>query len=260
MIKTCENNKCKKEFITDCSKRKFCSKRCAVISYHFKNKELVRRRNKEIANRKDVKDKKKNKMILLYNDPVIRKKRSQISTRVHARSEVKRKVIRINIKNGQDLGIRKKIRLGNLKTWNNRKKREHSDIMKEVRNRPEVIEKYQKIYTQEKRRQFSLLFQGSNNPAWNGGSSFEPYSPEFTKDLKNFILQRDDYQCQNPDCWHAADYLSLCIHHIDYNKKNCYPNNLIALCISCNTRANKNRNHWKVFYMEIVNEKKIAFA
>ena len=44
----------------------------------------------------------------------------------------------------------------------------------------------------------------------------------------------------------------LCIHHIDYDKKNNNPENLITLCNSCHTKTNiKNRDYWKNYYSEI---------
>jgi hypothetical protein len=55
----------------------------------------------------------------------------------------------------------------------------------------------------------------------------------------------------NPLC--SGDYDSLCIHHIDYKKTNCSPRNLICVCISCNTRANYNREFWQEHYTNIIN-------
>ena len=33
-------------------------------------------------------------------------------------------------------------------------------------------------------------------------------------------------------------------NHIDYDKKNCNPENLITLCNHCNIKVNKNRDYW----------------
>jgi hypothetical protein len=92
------------------------------------------------------------------------------------------------------------------------------------------------------------------NPNWNNGSSFEPYCPVWLdKEFKKSILERDNYQCQNPDCWGTGSKLTG--HHIDYNKKNCDPFNIITVCNSCNGRANKDRDYWTKFYREIMNKK-----
>jgi len=92
---------------------------------------------------------------------------------------------------------------------------------------------------------------GINHPSWKGGISCEPYCFEWTsKEFKDFIKERDDYKCLNPDCWGTSKRLS--IHHIDYNKKNCGPENLITLCISCNSRANKDRKWHEAWYSAII--------
>ena len=44
----------------------------------------------------------------------------------------------------------------------------------------------------------------------------------------------------------------LVIHHIDYTKENCATDNLITLCISCNSRANHKRESWKKFYKRVL--------
>jgi hypothetical protein len=88
---------------------------------------------------------------------------------------------------------------------------------------------------------------GEGHPNWKGGISCEPYCDAWAdKEYKESIKKRDNHQCQNPDCWQTSKRLT--VHHIDYNKKNCVPENLITLCNSCNIRANYNRNYWKKLY------------
>jgi len=94
---------------------------------------------------------------------------------------------------------------------------------------------------------------GPNHPNWKGGISCEPYCDIWLdKEFKETIKARDSYKCQNPDCWGMSD--KLVIHHIDYNKKNCSPENLITLCNSCNVRANKNREWHNNYYKQIINK------
>lgn len=73
------------------------------------------------------------------------------------------------------------------------------------------------------------------------------------EEFKESIRERDNYECQNPDCWRKYDRLD--IHHIDYNKKDCHPSNLITLCVSCNSRANFKRDYWENLYQNIMHEK-----
>lgn len=80
-----------------------------------------------------------------------------------------------------------------------------------------------------------------------GGKS--PYCNEFYfKEFKDMIKERDGYICMTPGCKN----LNLCVHHIDYNKKNCNLNNLITVCRSCNCRANFNRPAWTILYCNIL--------
>lgn len=95
---------------------------------------------------------------------------------------------------------------------------------------------------------------GNKNPAWRGGISFEPYCRIFKDgEFKDYIKCRDKNRCQNPSC--SNKYNRLAIHHIDYDKKNCVVENLITLCVSCNTKANHNRSSWQKFYTRIVEMK-----
>lgn len=97
---------------------------------------------------------------------------------------------------------------------------------------------------------------GENASNWKGGISCEPYCDVWIdKEYKQSIRERDNNECQNPDCWHTSNHLSLTIHHIDYIKKNCIPKNLLTLCQSCNGRANFNREEWTVFYQKIIERK-----
>jgi len=100
-------------------------------------------------------------------------------------------------------------------------------------------------------RKHSIKTSGTGHWNWKGGISCEPYCDAWVdKEFKEDILERDNYECQNPNCWETNK--KICVHHIDYNKKNCNPNNLITLCASCNSRANFNRKWHKSFYRKIM--------
>ena len=95
-----------------------------------------------------------------------------------------------------------------------------------------------------------LNFRGRGHPNWKGGTSCEPYCKDWTKEYKEFIKERDGYKCLNPECLKKDTLLS--VHHIDYNKKNCKPENLITVCRSCNGRANKDRKWHTAWYKAII--------
>lgn len=79
---------------------------------------------------------------------------------------------------------------------------------------------------------------GPNNPAWEGGISILPYGPEFTRRFKRLIRERDGNKCQH--CGKTAkeerkvSHKTLSVHHIDHDKTNNDPNNVITTCNFCN--------------------------
>ncbi len=105
----------------------------------------------------------------------------------------------------------------------------------------------------KKRPEHSIKMSGKNHPNWQGGISSEPYCLEW-KFIRVEYKEYDNNKCQNPYC--KGEYTNkITSHHIDYNKKNCKPNNIITLCVSCNTIANHDRNWWQAFYTEIKRRK-----
>ena len=115
--------------------------------------------------------------------------------------------------------------------------------------------RYGKTHTEEAinsmAEKLSYINSGSGNPNWRGGLSFGTYCCSWSdREYKESIKERDGYKCQNPDCWRTSN--TICIHHIDYDKMNCRPDNLIAVCSSCNSRANFDRQFWQEHYEEIV--------
>lgn len=89
----------------------------------------------------------------------------------------------------------------------------------------------------------SAYRSGKNSSTWKGGLSFEPYSTGWTKTLKQSIRERDCFQCKV--CRVLQTKTLLCVHHIDYNKKNNDPKNLITLCGKCHPKTNFKREYWR---------------
>jgi len=108
-------------------------------------------------------------------------------------------------------------------------------------------------FSEESRKKMSethkkMTGEKSNN--WMGGISFEPYSVDWTETLKRAIRERDKYICQLCSSYGKA------VHHIDYDKKNCNPDNLITLCRKCHSKTNFNRKFWMDYFLVILNGKK----
>ena len=109
--------------------------------------------------------------------------------------------------------------------------------------RPEIIEK------------LSISHRGLKSSLWQGGISKEIYPSKWKEVLKRSIRERDKHICQL--CGIQQDELKgrmkrLSVHHIDYDKKNLDPKNLISLCIKCHTKTNQNRKYWKEFFYGII--------
>ncbi|MCK4522396.1 MAG: HNH endonuclease [Nanoarchaeota archaeon] len=89
------------------------------------------------------------------------------------------------------------------------------------------------------------------NGMWQGGIWNNPYSKDWTDTLRDSIRQRDEYVCQ--ECGLHQDELKgwmkrLDVHHIDYDKENCDPKNLISLCRRCHNKTNLNREYWTQYF------------
>lgn len=89
---------------------------------------------------------------------------------------------------------------------------------------------------------------GEKHGNWKGGISKEPYSKDWTETLRKSIRQRDSYICQLCGKTQKENRRRLSIHHIDYDKRNCDPENLTTLCINCNFKVNFRREEWTKFF------------
>ena len=126
------------------------------------------------------------------------------------------------------------------KAWN-------SNLTKETNNK--LLEISKKISEQAKLR------IGKLNANWKGGISTLPYGPEFTNKLKEEIRNKFNkcLNCKINNQDHFLKYkYQLTIHHIDYDKFNNSLDNLISLCIVCNSRANGNREYWTFYYQRLL--------
>lgn len=89
---------------------------------------------------------------------------------------------------------------------------------------------------------------GKNNPNWRDGISKESYGLNFDREFKKLLRKRDYYICQKCDKTEKEIGCRLDCHHIDYNKKNDDPNNLVCLCRSCHMKTNSNRFYWILYF------------
>jgi len=116
------------------------------------------------------------------------------------------------------------------------------------------------IYSKESLQKMSNAASfrvGERSSNWKGGLSFEPYCSIFSdKEFKKMILERDKNQCQSCGITRMMSIKlfgsNLNLHHINYNKKDCDPYNLLSLCVSCNSKANSNRPYYEEIYSSLM--------
>ena len=66
--------------------------------------------------------------------------------------------------------------------------------------------------------------------------------------MRKAIRERDRYICQL-----CGEYPAFDVHHIDYDKKDCEPENLITLCRSCHAKTNFDKDYW-INYFKTTNQ------
>jgi len=107
----------------------------------------------------------------------------------------------------------------------------------------------------KQRPDFAKKISGKNHPAFIPELD-RNYPIEFNNKLKEQIRKRDNYKCQlcfiNEKLHIMINKQELHIHHVDYNKQNCSEDNLITLCIKCNTKVNFNRDYWYAYFTYII--------
>lgn len=89
---------------------------------------------------------------------------------------------------------------------------------------------------------------GPLNPAWRGGHY--RYSPGFER-IRRAILERDNHTCR------LCEEPGNNVHHIDYNRSNNDPLNLITLCHHCHMGTNngdQNRAKWQEFFVRMMTQ------
>lgn len=103
--------------------------------------------------------------------------------------------------------------------------------------------------SEEIKKKISLSLSKEKSYLWKGGISFEPYSLDWTETLRISIRERDKYSCKI--CGLKQGDIIHAVHHIDYDKKNCNPENLVTLCKKCHAKTNHHREYWITKFKKI---------
>lgn len=116
---------------------------------------------------------------------------------------------------------------------------------------PEIRDLLRTPASEEGRKRISQANSGNGNGNWRGGISFEPYTAEFYEKREK-IKDRDNHQCWLCGVPESECLLYLCVHHIDYDKKNDADDNLISLCLNCHAKTNSNREYWQTYLSNLM--------
>ena len=102
---------------------------------------------------------------------------------------------------------------------------------------------------EEKKRKISKANSGPNHFNYINGNSIK-YPDDWTVTLRKSIRERDNYICKL--CGRQQEDRVHSIHHIDYDKNNCNPNNLITLCVNCHMKTDFKREHYKKYFTDLM--------
>lgn len=91
--------------------------------------------------------------------------------------------------------------------------------------------------------------RGSNHPGWRGGISFLPYPTGWNNYLRETIRKRDNYICAL--CRETQNGRQHDVHHINYDKEDLCPENLITLCAICHSKTNYDREYWENLFKTV---------
>jgi hypothetical protein len=85
---------------------------------------------------------------------------------------------------------------------------------------------------------------------WQGGiSSGSLYTCGWSRIAEN-IRKRDDYKCII--CGISQSDRAHCVHHIDYDKENNDPANLVTLCLEHHSETRfGDRDYWELYFTSI---------
>lgn len=86
----------------------------------------------------------------------------------------------------------------------------------------------------------SHRMRGTGNLNWRHGKEARRYGSDWRLALKKKIRKRDNYTCQSCFTKQLDDaVMQHHVHHIDFDRNNNSPENLITLCVLCHIRGHK---------------------
>lgn len=103
-----------------------------------------------------------------------------------------------------------------------------------------------KNHSFETRQKIAKALQGKKSNLWAGGLSRVPYTNDFNNILKEQIRHSWGNICIL--CGEKENGRKLDVHHINYEKHDNRPENLIPMHALCHLMTNQNRDFWIEYF------------
>jgi len=108
--------------------------------------------------------------------------------------------------------------------------------------------------------QKAKMRRGPAHPFYRHGKGMLPYSSNWAS-VKQTVYERDGGLCQHPGCYSPENGRHHDVHHIDGNKNNNTPANLILLCRNHHAKTYfGNPDYWMEFYDSAQSNRGIEIA
>jgi len=104
------------------------------------------------------------------------------------------------------------------------------------------------VHTEEFKDNLSKRMLTPDNPWYvDGRSSGEnrAYPLGWKEQLREAIRERDGHKCVVCSLPEEQNKKKLPVHHVDYDRENLNPDNLVSLCSHCHGKTNTRKNHSK---------------
>ena len=151
---------------------------------------------------KRISDSHKGKVI----SPEHRKKLSESGKGKIISIETRKKISRANKGKIRSVKARENISRSKIGTIQTKEHRLKNSIANSGKNNA----MYGKTHSEEVRIKQSCKMQDIDYNDWNGFVSYKEYCCEWSvPEFKEYIKERDNYKCQNPDCWGTSDKLNI---------------------------------------------------
>jgi hypothetical protein len=105
------------------------------------------------------------------------------------------------------------------------------------------------------RENISQSISGINHPFYRNRPGLTPddfsrdYPLSWTDQFKEAVRERDGHKCKVCSKTEEENGTRLDVHHIDYDRENLDPNNLVSLCKSCHGKTVTHREKWTSFFL-----------